>query len=83
METREKIREITLQTTETELLAINHLKSYIDNDFAPCKVLTPMLKSPGALQMMRKHNITTLLVVDDNNYKGVVHLHDILKEGII
>ncbi|MDX9942268.1 MAG: KpsF/GutQ family sugar-phosphate isomerase [Bacteroidales bacterium] len=36
-----------------------------------------------ALQLMRKHNITQLLVVDDNNYKGVVHLHDILNEGII
>ena len=36
-----------------------------------------------ALQLMRKHNITQLLVVDDNEYKGVVHLHDILNEGII
>jgi len=36
-----------------------------------------------ALQVMRKHNITQLLVVDDGRYKGVVHLHDILKEGII
>ena len=36
-----------------------------------------------ALLLMRKHNITQLLVVDDNNYKGVVHLHDILNEGII
>jgi len=36
-----------------------------------------------ALQLMRKHNITQLLVVDNQQYKGVVHLHDILKEGII
>ena len=36
-----------------------------------------------ALQLMRKHNITQLLVVDDNIYQGVVHLHDILNEGII
>lgn len=36
-----------------------------------------------ALQLMRKHNITQLLVVDNNIYKGVVHLHDILNEGII
>lgn len=36
-----------------------------------------------ALQLMRKHNITQLLVVDDNIYRGVVHLHDILNEGII
>ncbi|HSV88852.1 MAG TPA: KpsF/GutQ family sugar-phosphate isomerase [Bacteroidales bacterium] len=36
-----------------------------------------------ALQLMRKHNITQLLVVENKQYKGVVHLHDILKEGII
>jgi arabinose-5-phosphate isomerase len=36
-----------------------------------------------ALQVMRKHNITQLLVVDNMVYKGVVHLHDIIKEGII
>ncbi|HSV77387.1 MAG TPA: KpsF/GutQ family sugar-phosphate isomerase [Bacteroidales bacterium] len=36
-----------------------------------------------ALQVMRKYNITQLLVVDNLQYKGVVHLHDIIKEGII
>jgi arabinose-5-phosphate isomerase len=32
---------------------------------------------------MRKNNITQILVVDGINYVGVVHLHDILKEGIL
>ena len=36
-----------------------------------------------ALDLMRSRNITQLLVVDDGKYKGVIHLHDILKEGII
>ncbi len=37
-----------------------------------------------ALETMRQHNITSLLVVDNNNkYTGVVHLHDIIREGII
>ena len=36
-----------------------------------------------ALDMMRQNNITQVLVVDEGIYKGVVHLHDILKEGII
>lgn len=36
-----------------------------------------------ALDVMENNSITQLLVVDDNNnYVGVVHLHDILKEGI-
>ena len=36
-----------------------------------------------ALDIMRKNNITQILVLDNNEYAGVVHLHDILKEGII
>ncbi len=36
-----------------------------------------------ALQIMRNNNITQLLVVDNGGYLGIIHLHDILKEGII
>jgi arabinose-5-phosphate isomerase len=36
-----------------------------------------------ALDLMRSKNITQLLVVDEGKYMGVIHLHDILKEGII
>lgn len=37
-----------------------------------------------ALHMMRANAITQLVVVDDQgHYEGVLHLHDILKEGII
>lgn len=36
-----------------------------------------------ALSLMRKNNITQLLVVDGINYVGVIHLHDILREGIL
>lgn len=38
----------------------------------------------NALQLMRQNNITQLLVIDeDNKYSGVIHLHDLLREGII
>ncbi len=36
-----------------------------------------------ALSEMRKNNITQLLVMDGTKYVGVIHLHDILKEGIL
>lgn len=37
-----------------------------------------------ALAVMERHSITTLLVPDQNNcIKGVIHLHDILKQGIV
>lgn len=36
-----------------------------------------------ALSLMRKNNITQLLVMDGTEYVGVIHLHIILKEGIL
>jgi len=36
-----------------------------------------------ALNIMRQNNITQLLVTSHGEYTGVIHLHDILKEGII
>ncbi|MBP5412786.1 MAG: KpsF/GutQ family sugar-phosphate isomerase [Bacteroidales bacterium] len=36
-----------------------------------------------ALEIMRKHNITSILVTENDKYAGVIHLHDIIKEGII
>lgn len=37
----------------------------------------------NALNAMEQNNITQLLVVDKNRYVGIIHLHDLLKEGII
>ena len=37
----------------------------------------------AAFNLMEDNAITQLIVVDDDGYKGVLHLHDILKEGII
>ena len=36
-----------------------------------------------ALDRMRKNNITQLLVTKDGNYAGVIHLHDLIREGLI
>jgi arabinose-5-phosphate isomerase len=37
----------------------------------------------NALEIMRENNITQLLVIRDGIYNGIVHLHDLLREGII
>jgi len=37
----------------------------------------------AALKIMKEKNITQLLVTDKEKYFGVIHLHDILKEGIL
>ena len=36
-----------------------------------------------ALNILEDFSITQLIVVDGEEYKGVLHLHDILKEGIV
>lgn len=36
-----------------------------------------------ALSILENNSITQLVVVDNDNYKGILHLHDILKEGIV
>ena len=34
--------------------------------------------------MMEQNSITQLVVVDnDRHYKGMVHIHDILREGVV
>ncbi|OIP04565.1 MAG: D-arabinose 5-phosphate isomerase [Bacteroidetes bacterium CG2_30_32_10] len=47
------------------------------------KTIEDDILAVDALQIMRNSNITQILVVRKDKYLGVVHLHDILKEGII
>lgn len=36
-----------------------------------------------AMELMRNNNITQLLVTNGRQYAGVIHLHDLIKEGLI
>lgn len=36
-----------------------------------------------ALNILEDFSITQLAVIDNDEYKGIIHLHDILKEGIV
>jgi arabinose-5-phosphate isomerase len=36
-----------------------------------------------AMELMRKNNISQLLVVNNKQYLGIIHLHDLIKEGLI
>ena len=47
------------------------------------KVISKNDLAVDALDLMRKNNISQLLVVDDNKYEGIIHLHDLVREGII
>ncbi|MEO6549056.1 MAG: KpsF/GutQ family sugar-phosphate isomerase [Ferruginibacter sp.] len=48
----------------------------------PVKVASDML-AVDALEIMKIKDINQLVVVEANIYKGIIHLHDIIKEGII
>jgi arabinose-5-phosphate isomerase len=37
----------------------------------------------NALQLMKQHNISQLIVVDKEKYVGMIHLHDLIREGIL
>ena len=47
------------------------------------KTISPDALAIEAFNRMEDNNITQLLVAEKGNYLGVVHLHDILKEGIV
>ena len=36
-----------------------------------------------ALELMQKHDITQLVVTDKGKYAGMLHLHDLLREGLL
>lgn len=36
-----------------------------------------------ALQTMRENSITQLIVLNQNKYVGIIHLHDLLREGLV
>ena len=48
------------------------------------KSITPVTLAVEALKIMRESSITQLLVADDNQqYMGMIHLHDLLREGLV
>ncbi len=47
------------------------------------KTIAPDALAIRALELMRCHAITQLLVVEGERYKGVIHLHDLIREGIV
>ncbi len=47
------------------------------------KTVNPETLAVDAFALMRKFAITQLLVMDQNRFKGIVHIHDLINEGII
>ncbi len=47
------------------------------------KVIASDVLAVTALDEMRRNNISQLIVEDEGKYAGIIHLHDLVKEGII
>lgn len=47
------------------------------------KTITSTEMAVNALDLMRQNEIMHLVVVDNDKYLGIVHLHDLVKEGLI
>lgn len=77
------------------LVTDGDLRRMLENDmnFSGAKAKTIMTKDPyivpkgtlvaNALSTMETKNITQLIIVDNGVYIGLIHLNDILKEGIL
>ena len=62
----------------------------LNDNIRAADIMTKSPKSIGpdelaveALDLLRKHEITQLVVVDNGKYLGMIHLHDLIREGLI
>lgn len=82
--------EFKVQLSSTSMAATQHNTDHLTLTTAR-DIMNPNPKcildseyAVTALQMMRSNSITQLVVVDsDDRYLGIIHIHDILREGII
>lgn len=47
------------------------------------KTITPQALAVEALEVLKKYDISQLVVAENNQYLGIIHLHDLIREGII
>lgn len=99
VEISEKMLGVTAVTEDNKIVGVitdGDLRRMLINmdDISKLKAEDIMSKNPksilkdamavNALEIMENNDITQLLVVDKNqNYDGVVHIHNLTKEGII
>ena len=61
------------------------ISSLCAKDIMSCdpKITKPEDLAYNALKEMEQNNITQLIVIKSEKYLGIIHIHDIIKEGII
>jgi arabinose-5-phosphate isomerase len=98
IEISEKRKGVTAVTSDTKIVGIitdGDLRRMLSEteDLSLLKAEDIMSKNPisitinamaiDAMELMDTHRISQLLVEDQGNYAGVIHIHDLIKEGII
>jgi arabinose-5-phosphate isomerase len=68
-----------LMEKEKDLSQLNASKMMAKNP----KTITKETLAAKAVQIMEKHAITSLIVSEEGQIQGIIHLHDILKAGIV
>ena len=71
-----EIKKIAENVINIEYRSIQNLIKSINDDFVQAVKLI-------SDKIMKSHNITQLIVLENGSYKGIIHLHDIIKEGIV
>ncbi|MCR9286625.1 KpsF/GutQ family sugar-phosphate isomerase [Saprospiraceae bacterium] len=69
------------------------LESYQNKDISQLKAAEIMTLHPKtvdqntlavkAFEIMRNHSITQVIVTENKRYQGIIHIHDLIKEGFI
>jgi arabinose-5-phosphate isomerase len=63
---------------------VNNLLGIItDGDLSTPKTIGPDELAVDALDLLRKNEISQLVVIDSGKYSGIIHLHDLIREGLI
>jgi arabinose-5-phosphate isomerase len=47
------------------------------------KTIDPSVMAVAALEIFRDHDISQLIVAENGHYLGILHMHDLIKEGIV
>lgn len=96
--TSKRLGATAVCSEDNQLLGIitdGDLRRMMENysDFASLSARQIMTDSPRtiapdalaieALELMRNNSITQLVVVDQEGYRGMIHLHDLLQEGLV
>lgn len=71
------LRRMLAKTTDFSQLTAKDIMT------ASPKIVESSMMAIDALEILEDNDITQLLVADNNQFSGVVHLHDLIKEGIL